>query len=354
MIGTRLATASGGVTLGRTLATAGEGSVFELADRPAHVAKVFHGLSPLAAATSATRNPAERIRKVAVMIDHPPERRAQSDGHVVLTWPEELLFENGTPIGYVMPKVERAGSVELYEFAQTSFSPRSPAIAPEWALLFPWSYRVHTAFNLCRAVEVAHGTGAVIGDFNERNILITQSTRVTLVDCDSMQFEAPNGELFVCDVGRHEYLAPELSGHDLRRERRAPESDHFPLAIHIFRLLLDGMHPFAGGAWTGAGERKSATALARVGQYVGSAASPLTPGARDPDPAMLPPQIRSLFDRAFRFGGARPHARPSAREWRHELQRMLASLRTCRVDSRHQFPGHLTACPWCTLTARRR
>ena len=72
------------------------------------------------------------------------------------------------------------------------------------------------AANLCLAVDTVHRVDAVIGDFQERNILVNDTTRVTLVDCDSMQFTGADGHQFLCGVGRPEFTAPELAGVDCR------------------------------------------------------------------------------------------------------------------------------------------
>ena len=47
-----------------------------------------------------------------------------------------------------------------------------------------WSHLVNVAANLCLALESVHRVDAVIGEFQERSILVSDTTRVTLVDCD--------------------------------------------------------------------------------------------------------------------------------------------------------------------------
>jgi len=313
------------IELGHRIASAAEGVVSEVRGRPDTVVKVFHGLgtAPIVQGTSQF-DPLERVRKVAVMIDSPPAHRVQPDGHVVLTWPEELVLEDGIPVGYTMARIDWTRVVELGQLVKFKQGDRAPAHIPAWVTKFPLDYRVHTAINLCRAVAVVHSSsGAVIGDFNDRNVLVDDSARVTLVDADSMQFLAPDGHLFPCDVGHRDYLAPELLYRDLAETRRTRSSDLFSLAIHIHRLLLGGMHPFLGGEWIGEGPRKTTLALARVGQYVDGPSSPLVHGPTEPDPATLPANVRELFDRAFRFGAHRPLDRPSASHWARELKTML-------------------------------
>lgn len=327
-----LYTRHGEITLGRTVSRAGEGVVAEIAGSPAHVVKIFHGLGSKGSLLSANHDPERRLRKVAVMAEHRPEHSVQADGHVVLSWPEEILLEDGKPVGYVMPRIEWTQVMELRDLVGVAPGARTPAHIPAWAAKFPWQYRVHTAINLCHAVEVVHSTGGVIGDFNERNVLVSPQALVSLVDIDSMQFVGPGGEIFPCDVGHRDFTAPELFGVDLTQVTRTRDSDYFALAIHIHRLLLGGVHPFLGGAWTGQGERKSGSELARLGQYVGGPPpSMLAFSPREPDPKRLPTAIRTMFDQAFRIGAKKPSARPSAVEWARALDDMLARLQAQRV-----------------------
>ena len=78
--------------------------------------------------------------------------------------------------------------------------PRPLPSAPQWPADVTWGHLLTVAANLCLAVEVVHRVDAVIGDFQERNILVSDSCRVTLVDCDSMQFTDAAGRVFLCGV----------------------------------------------------------------------------------------------------------------------------------------------------------
>lgn len=311
------------VVLTRTIASAAEGLVAEVADRPAQVVKIMHGIGSKVGQETVNTDPEGRMRKVAVMIANPPEVRAQLDGHLVLAWPQELVFENGQPVGYLMPLVDLNSTVPLRTLLATGPASRDATRPPAWVASFPAASRTYTGINLSRAVAAAHGTGAVIGDFNDSNVLVSSDALVTIVDCDSMQFRDPAGTVYLCDVGHTEYLPPELLGRTLAGITRDRESDYYSLAVHLYRLLLGGVHPFAGGLWTGAGARPTTRSLVKLGQYVGGPGSPLAPAPRDPDFATLPTELRTLFDRAFRFGARRPHDRPRPREWIRSLEKTL-------------------------------
>lgn len=329
------------VELGALLAKAGEGSIFEVIGRPDVVVKVFHPmLSGLA----------ERLDKVAAMVDCPPAGAVQSDGFVVLTWPQQVLFEAGRPVGYAMPRINTAEAVELHTVSNPFNRANPLAGTPQWTAHADWSHLLNVAANLCLAVEIVHRVDAVIGDFQERNIFVSDTTRVTLVDCDSMQFTDSHGRQYLCGVGRPEFTAPELATLDLRSQARDKPSDLFPLAVHIYQLLMGGNHPFMRGTWTGAGDQPSALSLARAGHWAGGPGSPLTTHPLAPPLSFLPAVIGALFTRAFTDGAVNPSRRPTAAQWRHAL---LGIATTPCAGGTHKIPTTTQACPWCGIDAER-
>jgi hypothetical protein len=205
------------------------------------------------------------------------------------------------------------------------------------------------AANLCLAVATVHRVDAVIGDFQERNILVSDTTRVTLVDCDSMQFTDADGHQFLCGVGRPEFTAPELAGANLSTTAREKPSDLFALAVHIHLLLMAGNHPFLRGEWIGDGDQPDAMTLAKSGQWAGGLRSALRTHPLAPSVAFLPPDIQRLFIRAFTEGARNPAVRPSAAEWLHALQAI--SIGTCPRG--HQIPAEALHCPWCAIDDER-
>jgi hypothetical protein len=191
----------------------------------------------------------------------------------------------------------------------------------------------------------------VFGDFNERNIFVTENALVTMVDCDSMQIPNPAGGGFLCGVGRPEFTAPELFTIDLRANAREPSSDLFPLAIHIHQLLLEGAYPF-DGLWYGPGEKPRRPALAAEGLSAYAGDPRLSPAPSSVGYGLLPPPVRELFQRAFVAGATDPSARPSAREWREALRDTSQNLTTCPLVEQHVYPDHHTSCPWCIREER--
>ncbi|HRD11795.1 MAG TPA: hypothetical protein PLI79_08030 [Mycobacterium sp.] len=283
------------------------------------------------------------------MVDTPPSGAVQSDGFAVLTWPLHMLVGPTGPVGYVMHRIDTSNAVEIHTVSNPTNRAKPLPNAPQWTPHVTWLHLVNVAANLCLAVEVVHRVDAVIGDFQERNILVNDTTRVTLVDCDSMQFTDTAGRQFLCGVGRPEFTAPELAGLNLATAARDKPSDLFALAVHIHLLLMAGNHPFLRGTWTGPGEQPDAMSLAKSGWWAGGPGSPLHTHPLAPPPEFLPDNIQRLFYRAFTAGAHDPASRPTAHEWRTALQGL--QIRTCPRG--HQLPVETEQCPWCHIEDER-
>jgi DNA-binding helix-hairpin-helix protein with protein kinase domain len=319
----------------------GEGTVHAVVDRPDWAAKVFH---------PTLKDLQLKLDKVVAMTQSTPPGAVQPDGLVVLTWPQHIIAAGTGPIGYVMPRISTATTVELHTISNPSDRQNPAPTAPQWTRNATWRHLVNVAANLCLAVEVVHKVNAVIGDFQERNILVSDTTRVTLVDCDSMQFIDGTSQQFLCAVGRPEFTAPELTGLDLRTQPREKSSDLFALAVHIHQLLMAGNHPFLRGDWRGTGQQPDALSLAQAGHWAGGPNSLLRTHPLAPPATFLPVEIQRLFTRAFTAGANDPSARPSAAEWRTALSRI--ALRSCPAQQ-HEIPVGCLRCPWCVIDEER-
>jgi eukaryotic-like serine/threonine-protein kinase len=330
------------VELGAVLAKAGEGTVHDIVGRPDWAAKVFH--------PTLTDLPT-KLGKVAAMVRSNPPGAIQPDGFVVLTWPLHVVGDAQGPVGYIMPKVDTATSVEIHTMSNPSNRLDPLPTAPQWTKAVTWGHLVNVAANLCLAVESVHAVDGVIGDFQERNILVANTTQVTLVDCDSMQFTDGSGQQFLCAVGRPEFTAPELATANLRDDPREKPSDLFALAVHIHLLLMAGNHPFLRGEWTGPGEQPDALTMAQSGAWAGGPGSPFLTHPLAPSTASLPLEIRQLFVRAFTDGAYDPWVRPTGTEWRLALSRI--QVFDCPQDPSHQIPMGADHCSWCAIAAER-
>ncbi|HEX7168427.1 MAG TPA: hypothetical protein VF230_15715 [Acidimicrobiales bacterium] len=314
-------TALRGLTLTRRVGAGGEAEVFEVAERPGLVCKHY-------------RNPTrDRAEKLRVMLANPPDGM-RAGGHVSIAWPTELVLGDGGDVtGFLMPRIDVRSAIPVFQV----YNPQSRvAVAPG----FSWRYLLRTARNVAAIVDAVHRAGHVVGDLNESNLLVDRRALVALVDCDSMQVTDPTtGRIHHSPVGKPEFLAPELHGHDLSTADRTPQSDAFALTVLIHQLLLEGVHPHSG-IWRGRGDPPDVTARIRRGWWAGKRGwSPVDRPPHALPLATLPLDLQRLVRRGL---SRRPSARPDAWEWVAVLEALDARLATCaRIDRGlpDPFPG---------------
>jgi DNA-binding helix-hairpin-helix protein with protein kinase domain len=309
----------------------GEGAIYEVPYYPNLVAKVYH----------AQRRTPERIAKLQIMVAHPPVNPTEHLNHPSIAWPTELLRDTATNqlVGFVMPRVRQMLPLsEVY----------NPRARRRQLPLFNYRYLVRTARNLCAAVQAVHQAGYVIGDLNESNVLVSDQALVTLVDADSFQVRDPEtGVVYRSLVGKPEYTPPELQGCSFADVDRQPEHDAFALAVLIFRLLMEGFHPF-DGVYRGRGEPPELGARIRQGYFpyargrTGIEPSPLAPPFE-----MLHPDLQALFVRCFEEGHRNRSVRPRVEDWLEALEGAEDALQQCGQNEQHYYWVHWSGCPWC-------
>ena len=158
-----------------------------------------------------------------------------------------------------------------------------------------------------------HAIDQVIGDLNAANVLVDLETaNVTLIDNDS--FHITVGQVtHRCCVGKGEYIAPEIQGINFR-EAALPtftkKTDVFSLAILVFELLMNGVHPFNSVTI----DEKS------IEENIKNGRSPVIMKEKGGEmiyaPAidLLPLKLQKLFKLVFVDGAKNPDKRPTAQE----------------------------------------
>ena len=267
----------------------------------------------------------------------PEDPTMQKRGIVSICWPNELAFDGaGEFVGFTMPRLDivRHHAVGLLWNA---------ADRAELVPSFTWKYLYVAAANFCSLMELIHAKGHVIGDVNEENLLVSNTAIATIVDCDSMQVRDPQtGVTFRSPVSREAYISPERLGTALADVDRSPEDDYWALAVLLFSMLMEGQHPANGIGYPPERDRRL-----RLGIF------PMIGERGFPPPkfslafGILPPEVRSLFERCFRDGHSHPENRPGAAEWKRTLQKSAAALVRCPVAPLHWFSPHVPSCPWC-------
>lgn len=332
-------------TLGAQLGTGGEGIVSEIQGENSKVAKIYK-----ADRFKTDQDRFTMERKLKAMLDM--NISVYVDGKLRLAWPLDILYENGSMVGFVMPKIN--SKYKIFDVQRVEMAEK---IYPNYT----WKYAVQFAYNLFVAVKYVHDKNIVIGDFNQNNISIDTSTgAVILIDCDSFDIRDPkSGEHFPCKVGLPEMLAPELQTvRNLANGTFTKETDNFSLAIHIFRLLMRNEDPF-GGVITMSRSLSTVSANAPIinGEcpYVRTVSGKEIPG-RSPTLDMLPVNIQELFKKTFDYDAStalrRIKNRATATEWCNALVVLATAepnpnLQTCTLNPHHVYPKYSSYCPWC-------
>ena len=324
------------VQLGQSIGHGGEATVYQVANQPGSLAKIYE--------------PEPRSNysgKLAWMVAHPPENPTQTLGHPSLAWPGGLIFDSRRKLkGYWMPYIQHA--VPLLEV----FNPRRrQEVLPG----FDRRYLLRTARNLAVSLGALHRSGYVAGDINESNVLVTPAALVTLIDTDSFQVrEDRNGTsiMYPCPVGKPEYTPPELQNHALSEVIRRADHDNFGLAVLIFQLLMEGSHPFRA-QWLAAGDPPPLETRIANGAYpyVKSSAFPVLPPKNAVGIETLHPWLVELFYRCFVDGHRDPRWRPGPDLWVRALTEAEQAQVCCSQG--HYYSGHLSECPYCALSQKR-
>jgi DNA-binding helix-hairpin-helix protein with protein kinase domain len=320
---------------GPLLGRGGEASIYAVPGRTDLAAKIYH-------------NPTEeQAGKLAAMLAAPPVAPPSRGHHVAVAWPIGRLLEptdENRVIGYLMPRIEDAHLIwEVY----------NPGVRRAICPQFHHGSLLRTARNLAAVVRGLHECGYVVGDLNESNVLVTAQGLVTLIDADS--FQAPGRDrLYRCRVGRPDYTPPELQGASFADVDRFPGHDAFALAVLIFQLLMQGVHPFAGtSAEDGEPDSIAARIAAGSWPYAWGETGPIQPSPHAPPWFVLPPTVQELMRRCFEDAHAEPDPRPSAAQWQHALEEAEHELTTCPSNGQHVYHRGLDSCPWCTWTRQR-
>ena len=328
------------------IGSGGEGDIFGVIGQN-YVAKIYR-----AGVLSS-----ELEEKLKIMIGNPPDASVLSQ----VAWPLDMAYDNsGKPCGFIMPKLNIDAELgEIYRYPPT--------------LSLTTRQKIHIAQNICVVISEVHKAGYVFGDFNPRNIGLDKSSGfVSFLDTDSYHVtDRLRGSTYRCNVCAPGYAAPELlekcsdfSAQNPSASKNAyaltplptftQETDNFALAIHVFKLIMNGFTPYGGIIESASVSQSSpgvGDAAVRRDSYC------FKPGSKHQSTAILPPEalpneIMDLFNRAFIEGKLNPQRRPTSAEWYAALDRFGKSMVTCSRNHLHQYDRKNTECPLCAADNR--
>ena len=312
------------VRLGAPIGAGGEGTVYHLADDAQSVAKIWH---------QDQRTPTTRS-KIQVMVDNPPAS-SPSAGQPhpqyapYVCWPQSILYDYAHNIvGYVMPKLDPSRHHDAFHFFNPAARERLQRSTARDRITLVTLLVI--ARNFANAVACLHGQGYVIGDINEKNILVNHNHDVTIVDADSFQVPHPNSStVFRCLKGRDDYTPPRLQGARYADYNRTADDDAFGMAVVIFKLIMHGVHPYASTAHPDAATVSLADKIKN--EYFPYNESGHTPVQHRPSATYqrawqdLDFDIRHLFRRAFDPQATQGRNRPTPQQWVETLNAIIAN-----------------------------
>ncbi len=313
------------IHLGKRLASSGEGTVWHT-DRSGYLAKLYH--SP----------DLKRVKKLKVMVAHPPVDPMQSRNHISFAWPHDLLKDSsGAYVGFLMPQIPQG--VDLT-------SVYNPRLRKQKIPRFNWRYLHTTAVNIAWITQELHAKDHVIGDIKPQNMLVNDQALVSVIDTDSFQIRDPQTkEIFHCTVGSEGFTPVELLGKELASFDQTEVHDRFRLGV-IIHLLLFGDHPFKG-KWVGPGDSPDPTELIRKGYWPYTTGSLIRPGPYTIPLEVVHPEVQQCFLRCFNNGHLVPNLRPTAAEWCDALRLAIAELTVCSQVPNHWYRRTASQCYWC-------
>lgn len=218
--------------------------------------------------------------------------------------------------------------------------------------------------DLCKLTSGLHDIGITVNDWNPRNILVGERGSLMLLDTDSYAFTLSDVS-YQTTCAAPGYIAPEVlklmettgvsDFESLAAATNAPvftpQTDDFGLAVHIFKMLNRGIHPYSSGELDlDIFDLDDAPPAPSLNSCVCNARSPFVGtliGYVVPSYALAINDFGQLMGEAFRrslFGKA--HERLDARTWARLLDLYLSETVECPRRG-HLYHASQDECPYC-------
>jgi hypothetical protein len=234
---------------------------------------------------------------------------------------QRLVDAHGLTIGFAMPLIDLAQSVEL-ELLLHRAGRRAEKLPEQYG------FRLTVARNLAAVFTELNALGHYIIDAKPINLRVYRGSAVMAVlDCDGFHITGADGARYPASHFTEGHIAPESANE--KPEALGVKQDDFALALMIFQLLNNGLHPYQGTFKPGKSLR-SDDVQSRINAYS-------FPYGRNPDlhqaPSplsiheYLPDDTLAFFEQAFRGS-----SRPTALSWRDHLDRLIQRAQPCAKE----------------------
>lgn len=226
------------ITLSDLISKGGEGEVFNIKYKSSSCAKIYYS----------NFRTKEREDKIKYMIENPP--KDINGGFFKICWPEDILYENGSFVGFTMSKAFNDSTLP-YHLCQPNI-PKN--LDKKWHNIFSRNSnsgklaRIKLCVNIAAAIARIHDTNKyVFVDLKPQNVLITIDGKVSIIDLDSCQVNDGNKLLFSAPVSTPEYTPQEAKDIKFGQDIIDKNWDVFSYAVMTYEILC-GIHPFVGTA----------------------------------------------------------------------------------------------------------
>jgi DNA-binding helix-hairpin-helix protein with protein kinase domain len=173
MNNTRFFVGSQELQIEKRIGKGGEGEVFAISNMPGFAVKAYF-----------PDIVAEREKKILAMVNS-----RLADKASMVAFPHKIAVDGrGTFAGFVMRLIEK--HQEIHEL-------QTPSSRQKYFPKADYAFIVRVALNIARVFAHIHDTGCVVGDINQRSILVSPTATVAFIDADSFQIcDGPQRALF--------------------------------------------------------------------------------------------------------------------------------------------------------------
>jgi len=241
----------------------------------------------------------------------------------IVAWPSAMVFatQRNSPdvlIGCTMPLIDNAVTLDCVAVPVETLAETIAGAGQDHQRLI--------GLNIAEGFELLHNNNVLFGDPNANNILInTKTFDVSFIDADSfsvtLTLPKGNADVFypppATAPGFRSPRTAILSNHSRIIADYAEADDNYALAIHLFKLLVSGFHP-----WGGITDAHEQLAIARRFPYAGPSRSLHTTCVQVQMFASLPQPIQSAFTLAFA-----ENKPPTAKTWKGLIKAHWGHLR---------------------------
>lgn len=278
----------------------------------------------------------ERPEKIRQMLQAPPD----DNGLEHFAWPvAQAVNRKGRFIGYAMPLLPVAEYTSL-DLLLTRKGRKLVGLPESRA------FRVKAAENLARRVAQLHAKGHCVIDLKPANLLVHRKTAdIVVVDCDGFAIQGEQSF-----IPGHQYtsgyIAPEAWTQHLKPEALGKPQDLFALAVIVFQLVNEGLHPYQGVP--DRNQNIPGDTQNRIGEDLYAHGQQRHPRI-GPSPWSLHRDFPDSLAKAFNNAFTSKKRRPDAQDWATLLGNLAGQLKQCKQVESHRFWSIL--CPICELSS---